>query len=61
MEAEIFRCWCRALLDVLAVQRYVQSFPLVFFADAQADGHIDDFENEVADDEAVDQGGEHGF
>src|SRR6184192_4690780 len=63
----VFRPWaaetpqdqCWALLDVLAMQRYVEPFPLLFFGDPQSDGHIDDFEDEVADHEAVDQGGEH--
>src|SRR2546430_3425795 len=59
--AETLRILAGALLDVLAVQRYVEPFALLFFADPQSNGHIDDFEDDVADDEAVDQGGEHAF
>src|ERR1700704_4653066 len=59
--AETLGILAGALFDVLAVQRYVEPFPLLFFADPQSNGHIDDFEDDVADDEAVDQGGEYTF
>jgi len=45
-----------ALLDVLAVQRYVEPFPFLVFVDPQSNGHVDDFEDDVADDEAVNNG-----
>src|SRR2546422_749783 len=50
-----------ALLDVLAVQGYVEPLPFLVLGDPQSNGHIDDFEDEVADNKAVDQGGEHAF
>src|SRR3984893_9505330 len=50
-----------ALLDVLAVQRYVQPLAFLFLVDAQANGHIDDLEDRVADDEAVNNGRHYGF
>ena len=50
-----------ALLDVLAVQRYVEPFPFLVFVDPQSNGHIDDFEDDVADDEAVNNGRQHGL
>src|SRR3979490_1107481 len=59
--AEALGILAGALFDVLAVQRYVEPFPLYFFADPHSNGHIDDFEDDVADDEAVDQGREHAF
>src|SRR5438132_8538784 len=43
------------------MQRYVEPLPFLVLGDPQSNGHIDDFEDEVADNKAVDQGGEHAF
>src|ERR1700731_920089 len=59
--AETLRTHGGALLDVLAVQRYVQPLAFLFLVDAQANGHIDDLEDRVADDEAVNHGRHYGF
>src|ERR1019366_1158620 len=46
-------------LDPLAVQRYIQTLSFLLFGDAQTSGHVDDFQNDEAGCEAVDQRGAH--
>src|SRR4030095_626146 len=45
----------RQLLDVLPMQRNIQPLALLLFGHAQADGHIDDLQDDVANDEAINQ------
>jgi hypothetical protein len=43
-----------SLFDVLAVQHDVETFTLFFFGHTQADDHVDDLQQDEADDAAID-------
>src|SRR5260370_23000362 len=53
------RSWAERLLHSFPVERNVQAFALLFLGYAQANGHVDDFQNDKTHHKAVNQRGSH--
>ena len=45
----------RLLFDALPVQRNIKAFAFLLFRHAQADGHVDDFQDDEAHRESIDE------
>src|SRR5438067_2534463 len=54
------RCGLAPLLHPFAVETYVEAFAFLFFGHAQADDHVDDFEQDEAADAAHNECGRDG-